>query len=330
MAEVELGVDLCRRDVGVAEQLLHRAQVAARLQHVRRERVAQHVRMDVRRHAGGDRERLQSRADLARGESRAAAADEERRLVGVRDVAAAREPRRERGERRSADRNGAALAALAEDVRGRVVAVDPARRRRARDDVEADELADAQAAAVEQLGDARVAHRERVVVVAAVRDECDRVVDRERLGQRLRRARRANATGRIGVDRAGARQPAIEAPPRRQHERDRARREAARMQLRGEAPHVVGPDVAQRQRDLDCEPLEPVERVVVERERPRGDAALDPQVFEMAGDVGVARARRGVAPAHGCATLMAPPTAASARRSRPRRCARGSRCPCRR
>ena len=49
VAEVELGVDLRRRDVGVAEQLLHGAQVAARLQQVRRERVAQHVRMDVRR-----------------------------------------------------------------------------------------------------------------------------------------------------------------------------------------------------------------------------------------------------------------------------------------
>ena len=45
--EVEVGVDLGRGDAGVAEHLLHRAQVLRRLQHVGGERVAQHVRMHV-------------------------------------------------------------------------------------------------------------------------------------------------------------------------------------------------------------------------------------------------------------------------------------------
>ena len=66
------------------------------------------------------------------------------------------------------------------------------------------------------------------------------------------------------------------------------------MQLRRKAPHVVRLRVAQRQRDLCGEPLEPVERLAVERERARGEASLDPEVVEMAGDVGVARARRRV------------------------------------
>ena len=44
--KVEMGVNLRRRNARVTEHLLHRAQVAARLQHVRRERVAQGMRMD--------------------------------------------------------------------------------------------------------------------------------------------------------------------------------------------------------------------------------------------------------------------------------------------
>ena len=46
--------------------------------------MAQHVRMDVRRHARGDRDRLQSRAHLARAQPRSVAADEERGFVAAR------------------------------------------------------------------------------------------------------------------------------------------------------------------------------------------------------------------------------------------------------
>ena len=46
--EVEPRIDLRGGDVGVAQQLLHGAQVAARLQQVARERVAQHVRVHGR------------------------------------------------------------------------------------------------------------------------------------------------------------------------------------------------------------------------------------------------------------------------------------------
>jgi hypothetical protein len=42
--EIEVGINLCRGDIGVAEQLLHRAQVRARFEQVRGEGMAQHVR----------------------------------------------------------------------------------------------------------------------------------------------------------------------------------------------------------------------------------------------------------------------------------------------
>ena len=47
MLKVEVGINLRGGQVGVAEQLLHRAQIAARLQHVGSEGVAQLVRVDM-------------------------------------------------------------------------------------------------------------------------------------------------------------------------------------------------------------------------------------------------------------------------------------------
>ena len=45
MLEIQARIDLGSADVGVAEQLLHAAQVAAGLQHVAGKGVAQHMRM---------------------------------------------------------------------------------------------------------------------------------------------------------------------------------------------------------------------------------------------------------------------------------------------
>ena len=52
MLEIKPGIDLGRGDVGVAQQLLHRAQVAARLQQVTGKRVTQHVWVCGRGQAG--------------------------------------------------------------------------------------------------------------------------------------------------------------------------------------------------------------------------------------------------------------------------------------
>ena len=58
-----MGVDLRRRDIGMAEQLLHDAQIGAVLQQMAGEGMAQHVRADIGgAQAGRGGERLQSRA----------------------------------------------------------------------------------------------------------------------------------------------------------------------------------------------------------------------------------------------------------------------------
>ena len=45
--KIEMRVNLCRADIGMAEHLLHGAQVARRLQQMRGKRVTQHVRGDM-------------------------------------------------------------------------------------------------------------------------------------------------------------------------------------------------------------------------------------------------------------------------------------------
>ena len=45
----DMGVDLCGRDIGMAEELLHRAEIGAALQKMTGERVTEHVRRDARR-----------------------------------------------------------------------------------------------------------------------------------------------------------------------------------------------------------------------------------------------------------------------------------------
>ena len=51
MLEIQVGIDLGGADVGMAQQFLDRAQIAARLQQVRREGMAQHMRMHAARNA---------------------------------------------------------------------------------------------------------------------------------------------------------------------------------------------------------------------------------------------------------------------------------------
>ena len=82
-------INLRRGDAGVAEHFLHRAQVARRLQQMRGEGVAQHVRMNVARHAGAQRLASQAHLNCPVTQARPAPADEKGMLVRRRPVARA-------------------------------------------------------------------------------------------------------------------------------------------------------------------------------------------------------------------------------------------------
>ena len=101
--EVEVRVDLRGGDAGVAEHLLHRAQVLRGLQHVAREGMAQHVRVHRRRPAPGAsprragapapcRRRCACRARRRRARAPRGAASSARALSQSRSASRARAP----------------------------------------------------------------------------------------------------------------------------------------------------------------------------------------------------------------------------------------------
>ena len=114
--EVQAGVDLGRGDVGVAQQLLDRPQVAARLQQVAGKRMAQHVRVHRRREPRQQAAAFQPLPDGLGREPRAVAAGEKRGLLAISVLLAQGQPTLQRLQRLAPDRHRAALAALAQHM----------------------------------------------------------------------------------------------------------------------------------------------------------------------------------------------------------------------
>ena len=106
MPEIEVRVDLRGRDVGVAQQFLHAAQVAGGFEHVAREAVAQQVRMHALEQPLPLRERAQPQLHRTWRDGAVATGEHERivdrPLFGL--------PLGQRGAREGTDRHAALLA----------------------------------------------------------------------------------------------------------------------------------------------------------------------------------------------------------------------------
>ena len=116
MLKVEVGIHLSRGDTGVAQHLLHRAQIARGLQHVRGERMAKHVRVYPCRQPLHQATPMQPQLDHAHAQTGTALADEERRFVGCRQPAALPSPERHRCPGLAPHGHEAQLATFAEDA----------------------------------------------------------------------------------------------------------------------------------------------------------------------------------------------------------------------
>src|SRR5260221_52010 len=142
-----MGIDLRRRDIGVAEHLLDAAQIGAVVEEMAGEGVAQHMRRDAPGiDAGEDGEVLEELAAAPPREMALRTArwkEEARGLALGEELAAPRRIGGKREARRLAERDETLLAALALDGQEAVLA-QPRQRQR-------DELGDAQAGGVEPL-----------------------------------------------------------------------------------------------------------------------------------------------------------------------------------
>src|SRR5271165_2234014 len=99
MLEIKVCVHLRRRDVRVAEQFLHTAQILARFEQMRRERMPEQVWVGLDIQALAARPLGDSELDGPRTETPAVAADEHRSGADARPRASRIEPRTRRHDR---------------------------------------------------------------------------------------------------------------------------------------------------------------------------------------------------------------------------------------
>jgi hypothetical protein len=295
MLEVQPRVDLRGRDVGMAQQFLNRAQVAARLQHMARKGMAQHVRMHRRHEAGLLAALAQQLPHRVRRHPCALGADEQR---GYRMIAAHLEPIAQRLARLAAHRHDAALAALAEHVGLHRIEIDPAQRRVARLCIEPRELAHAQATAIEHFDDGAVARLGPGVGLLVVQlGEPHRVVHAQRLRQRPAGLGRVHVLHRVEADQPLVAEPAVEAAPARQHQRNAARLAPGAVQLCHPAADVGGLHAVERQTGLGRVLPQRLQVKGIELDRARREPALDAHMLQVLCDPvrgsGCSRLRRG-------------------------------------
>ena len=166
-------------------------------------------------------------------------------------------------------------------MRSGVGDVDPAALAAAGAQVQSDQLGQSQSRAVQQFDDRAVARGQPRIAVAgaiAVFGQGHRLVDRQRLGQRLSPLGRAHANHRVVLDHALLAPPAVQAAPGREQQRQAARRQAAAVRLCRPGAHVV------RLHRLERDALgaraghQPAQRQRVVLARAQGQAPLDLQM----------------------------------------------------
>ena len=152
----DVRVALGRPEVGVAEHLLHRAEVGAALEEVRRERVAEEVRVDATRlEPGAVGELAQDQECAGAGERAAAGVQEELGPVAAVEMRPAEREVAAHGlGGRPPERDEALLAALSEHAHDALLDRDAVL-------LEPDGLGHAEAGAVEELHERAIAQRAR-------------------------------------------------------------------------------------------------------------------------------------------------------------------------
>ena len=199
--------------------------------------------------------------------------------------------------------------------------------------VEAHQLANAQAAAVQQFGHRVVARGQRGVVVGVqVRSQLHRLVHRQGLGQGFARLGRAHVLHRVVADQAFAAQPAKQPTPTGQHPRNAAGGSPGGMHARHRAANVGRLEPQQVQAGLQHLGGEALQIVGVERQCALGQALFHLHMAQVVVHVARVVGAEGGGPVHTATArqIRRRGTAATAPPPPCRRCAAKSRCPCRR
>ncbi len=124
MLEIKVSIYLSRADIGMAQQFLDAAQIAARLEQMGRKAVAKQVRVDALRYAGLPGPVADPILDAARADPAAPDPDKQCRLFGTGQLATDPTPICDGRPRLAPDRNQARLVAFTGDPHDSVVQID--------------------------------------------------------------------------------------------------------------------------------------------------------------------------------------------------------------
>ena len=288
MLKIQPSINLRGADVGVAEQLLHRAQIAAALQQVAGERMAQHVRVHRHRQPGLLAALAQLLPDGLRRQPRAIAPNQQGGRMGRLGKGGAQgQPLPRFFNSHAAKRHTAALAALAQHMGLGIVQVQPTFGLGAGLGVQPHQFAHAQAAAVEQLHHQLVAHLSPSGIVCLVAPlgagSCCRVlkigqlhgrIHRQGFGQRLGGFGRTHTVQRVVLQLTALHQPMVKAAPARKDERNAARTAPLAVHAGNPATQMGGLHLPQRNALLLRQHLQPLQISRIERHRARRQPLL--------------------------------------------------------
>ena len=316
---VQAGVDLGGADVGVAEQLLHPAQIRARLQQVTGKGVPEHVRVNRRREPRCLGARSKARPNRLSREPCAMASSQERSrtrlrfgwVLGVKGLSTG-QPIQQGLGRFTANGHTPELAALAHDKSGFGGQIDPALGLFGGLGIEPRHLTHPQATAIEQLHHQAVSgfepHRQslglgpwRLGICALAARHARRLQGRLKIGQLhglihtqgfgqgLLGLGRLDAQNGIGTDQALAVGPAQKTTPARDDERYAACTATALVHFGDQGAQVLALNVFYGHTHGVQTLGEPLQIQLVQRHRASGQAFFKAHVVEITLDPGVHR-----------------------------------------
>ncbi|MNS59333.1 hypothetical protein D3C72_922880 [compost metagenome] len=273
MLEVEVGIDLGGGEIGVAQQLLHRPQIAGGLQHVGGEAVAQLVGMNVGIEGLLVAPAVEPLLYRAGRQSLPALGDEQRLPLVPRQQGPHLEPLLQPLHRHPAHGQHPLPRPLAGDPELALIELHVR-------EVEPHQLGEAQAGGVHQLHDGAIPHRQRILLVGDV-EQLVHLVHVEVFGQRPPLLGGHYAAGRVGREPPLAHLPVAEAAQGGDLGGERSGGEAGLVHPGHQAAHLArlepGPVIDPQPDQLGGHGLQ---MGLIVAAGMRAELALDPQVFD--------------------------------------------------
>jgi hypothetical protein len=231
MLKIKVGVDLGRADIGVAQEFLHRPEVATGLEQVGGEGMPQLMGMDAGRHAETARPLAHAGLNRAGAQATAEPADEQRLLLrALQELAATVEPSAERFPGLAPHRDDPLLAAFARDPHEAIAEIQIGH-------VEAGQLRQSQPRGIEQLHDRAVPQHQRFVALELQQPR--HLIHVQGLGQMARQLRRRHVAGGVRVHDVFPDQEGEEAPQGGQPALDAAGGEAPAVAPGGKGANMI-------------------------------------------------------------------------------------------